>query len=151
MPGQVVGEVSAIHRVDDLGDPFTMTYSSDSGAMSNTHGEAFYPKARNRMGALPPGPAAGRSTNGKIGVTEASRDQRKITADILPTHILENLPQGLKPDSTRNGARFKAEEDWNYYRMPTSATFILKQVLPEDERRKWSWGTGERSHRLTAS
>ena len=41
MPRQVVGEVSAIHRVDDLGHPFTMTYPTDSGAMSNKHGEIF--------------------------------------------------------------------------------------------------------------
>ena len=39
MPGQVVGEVSTIHRVDDLGNPFTMTYPSDLGAMSNKHGK----------------------------------------------------------------------------------------------------------------
>ena len=59
MPGQVVGEVSTIHRVDDLGNPFTMTYPSDSGGMSNKHGEVFYRKAGNRTGALLPGPRQG--------------------------------------------------------------------------------------------
>ena len=88
-----------------------MTYPSESGGMSNKHGEAFYPLARNRTGALPPGPAAGRATHGKIGVTAASRDQRKVNADLLPKHILASLPEGLKQDGSRNGAHFKADED----------------------------------------
>ena len=54
MPGQVVGEIKAIHGVDDRGNSFTMTYPSGSGGMSNKHSEAFYLLARNRTGALPP-------------------------------------------------------------------------------------------------
>ena len=97
MPGQVVGEVTAVERFDDRGICFTMTYPSESGGMSNKHGEAFYPLARNRTGALPLGPAAGRVTNRKIGVPAAVQDQHRVNAELLPQHILTALPKGLKP------------------------------------------------------
>lgn len=110
--------------------------------MSNKHGETLYPRARNRTGSLPPGPAAGKSTNGKIGVPVASREQRMITSDMLPLHILERLPEALKAEGIRNGAISKAEEDWNHHRLPTSATFILKPILHQDEHKAVVLGDG---------
>ena len=51
MPGQRKDEVTKVNRKDSEGKDFTMTYPSKSAAMSNKHGEVFYPLARAREGA----------------------------------------------------------------------------------------------------
>ena len=116
-----------MHRKDSEGKDFTMASPSKSGAMSHKHGEVFYPLERGREGVLPPGPAVGTVTNGKIGIPAARQGQRKIREDMLPRYIHNYLPKDSRgPGATRNKAQFKHPEDWTFHitfprRLPSSS------------------------------